>query len=54
MSKLSEWLEIMLDEIARKRDAEVRAQAEDAQRNQETTPSAPRSSRSDAAQKQRA
>ena len=37
MAALSEWLQIMLAEIARKRDDSERAREEDAQRQSEST-----------------
>jgi hypothetical protein len=44
MAALSEWLQIMLAEIARKREDLERARAEDAQRATEAPPSAPSTS----------
>ena len=43
MTPLSEWLQIMLAEIARKRDEQERAQAEETQRRREggTPPAQP-------------
>jgi hypothetical protein len=41
MAALSEWLQIMLGEIARKRDDVELARAEDAQRVTELPPSSP-------------
>jgi hypothetical protein len=41
MAALSEWLQLMLAEIARKRDDLERARSEDAQREQESASSPP-------------
>lgn len=41
MAALSEWLQIMLGEIARKRDDVELARAEDAQRATEVKPTSP-------------
>jgi hypothetical protein len=41
MAKLSEWLKIMLGEIARKQDEAARAAAEQAQRASGETPARP-------------
>jgi hypothetical protein len=43
MAALSEWLELMLAEIARKRDDLELARAEEAQRAAETQPGSPAS-----------
>ncbi len=41
MAELSEWLKIMLGEVARKRDEQSRAAAEQAARSTESTAPAP-------------
>jgi hypothetical protein len=41
VATLSEWLQLMLEEIARKRDAEQGARAEEARRDAEQSSSAP-------------
>ena len=41
MAKLSEWLKIMLGEIARKQDEAARAAAEQKQRETRKTPAQP-------------
>ena len=41
MAALSEWLQLMLAEIARKRDDQEHARAEETQRATETLPSSP-------------
>jgi hypothetical protein len=46
MAALSEWLQIMLAEIARKQEDLERARAEEAQRANETPPSSPSTSSS--------